>query len=472
MRGTPGDTESARGMSIYQYFEHSAERRDVSMSLSEKHSPTDASSMFGRRRETQAFCDWLGAFRAPGAQRFLMVSGPSGCGKTTIARLCVQKAGFRALDINPSLNRNKKDVMEMLSLCNGGRYAMVFDEFDFMDNFSLADVNVLMEAYPRIPFVFVVSRHTHGKTFDLSKSANLIAMSPLPVASLVEWTRGIMAAEGMDAGVAERVVDTCKGDMRGVLKWLELHKHYNVSDLSPATWQTQKDDDVDCIRATKLLLHSAAGLSVAEALRLVKYDINLITSMVSENYLLLTHDMQAASLCADLVSVSATVESFIYMKQAWDLWDTFALCGAVAPAALVRRDSSEEPTFTRMWSKISNMYYRIYQLDDVRMCMKRNRSSHDDETLMFMGAKAFNEIANGNITGCIQEMVRMGMSSDNINMTVKYGTMTRYKNTLQKKIKKEFDKVAGKGAAGAAGGRATNGKVKCRSRHKKEETAK
>jgi hypothetical protein len=76
--------------------------------------------------------------------------------------------------------------------------------------------------------------------------------------------------------------------------------------------------------------------------------------------------------------------------------------------------------------------------------MKKNGMSCDIDTLMYMGDKYYQLIAGGKLQLCIETLSSIGLTSDNINMLIKYGTMCRYKNTLQKKIKKEYDRCKGK----------------------------
>ena len=86
------------------------------------------------------------------------------------------------------------------------------------------------------------------------------------------------------------------------------------------------------------------------------------------------------------------------------------------------------------------MYYRIYQLDDVRRCLQKAGLSHDSDTIIYMGVYYFNMISNGDIAKCINDLSLIGMNTDNVNMLLKQGNIIKYKGTLQKKIKKEFDK--------------------------------
>jgi Replication factor RFC1 C terminal domain/ATPase family associated with various cellular activities (AAA) len=449
-------------MSIFRYVARAAVERPASLSLSEKYEPRSADQIFGRQDEVGQLRAWLTAFQAAAGgavPRFALLSGPSGTGKSVTARTVLADLGMHCVDVNPSVNRSKKELQEVLALCRGAAAAVLLDEFDFLD-LSLSDVRVLLDASPRIPFIIIVNKHSHGKSFDLSKEGLVIHFRPLPPEDVTRWATRVMRAEGMDSKYAKDVVAACDGDMRFILRWLELH---HKTPLSAAAFQGgsagpsgpgaySKDDDIDCIRATRMLLYSGDALSVEEALRVVSSDVNLISSMVSENFASVADDASPDTLarCADVISCADVLESFVYSHQAWDMWDACALCGAVFPAMLVRRRCATEPNFTKMWSKISNMYYRIYQLNDVRQCLVNNRLSCDLDTLIYMGSLCHHQVVHGDMTACIEALVRMGMSSDNINMLIKQGTMVRYKNTLQKKVKKEYDKVTGKVARRAA----------------------
>lgn len=431
-------------MSILQYIEHRVIDKDLSLSLSEKYEPRSLKDLVGREKEVDELRKWLSSRER--THRFAIISGVSGTGKTLLARLLLKEHGYSVMDVNPSVNKSKKDIVDVLSMCNTHKYAVLMDEYDFIDNLSIHDTRFLLDSFPNIVFVFIVSKHTHGKTFDLSKDGLLIHMHALGGSTLIPWVEQIMKKEGMDSSYASKVVSACEHDMRYTLKWLEFNHKTQLSDAAFEASSHAKDEDLDCMTATKMLLYSSEPLVVSDALRIVHYDVNLISSMVSENVMSLLgdEDVRVMESCADLISSADVIESFVYNKQAWDMWEIFALNGAVYPSLLARRDSTEEPNFTKMWSKISNMYYRIYQLDDVRMCLRKKGMSFDLDSLMFLGAKCYHEIVHGDMTTCIKDMVDMGMTSDNINMTVKYGSMMRYKNTLQKKIKKEYDKAIGK----------------------------
>jgi Replication factor RFC1 C terminal domain len=378
-----------------------------------------------------------------------MITGPSGMGKSIVAKLLMEHMNIPYIDVNPLLIKGSKEISSTLSMSTAVM-AVILDEYDFIDVLSFNDTKGLISAFPRTPFIIVVNKYSHGKTFDLSKEGMVVNFNPIPSGDVCKWTTKIMRAEGMNWKMASEIVNICDGDMRQILKWLELNGRHlpginKGSALDRASYK--KDEDIDCITATKYILDREKKLDPDDALSIVGYDINLVSSMISENYLTINKDMSCIDTiakCADLISLADNIESYIYASQSWYLWENYATCAAVYPAALVRTNDTSNLIFTKLWSRISNMYYRIYQLNDIKMCLLKQSCSNDMDTMTALGYISHYQITNGDITACIQRLVKNGMDSDNINMLVKHGNMIRYKNTLQKKIKKEYDKVIGK----------------------------
>lgn len=455
-------------MSIYDYVERKASGKQINKTLREYHTPVGLFELIGRKHESDTIVSWLESFkyskRTSNMHRYLMVSGPSGVGKTLLIQLAVKYCGMYVVDLHQDCMKSRREIQDSLTTCNKN-YVALFEEFDFMEGISAADAKAIMEAYPDIAFVFIVNRFTHGKTFDLSKDALHVSLSPLGSKELHLWVHSIILHENMFTSlktkdlseIIEKVIHMSGGDMRFILNWLEFyHKGVNNSSatlVNPAQClqdKHHKDEDINCIKATQLLLYSDDPITVKQALDLVNYDINLVTSMVAENYLSVasTHKkskpgdlISKVADGAEMISLSDIVEQDMFNSQAWNAWEVFALFGAVYPSLHLRSANAKNPSFTKMWSVVSNMYYRFYRIDEIKAVLRKRGWSVDTDTLLATGRIIYAQMSSTGFDEHLKEYISLGLTADNINMLVRCGTLLEYKNTIQKKIKKEYDRV-------------------------------
>lgn len=350
-------------MNIYDYVQRKVAEKPHDGSIGLKYLPKTLGDLTRTCHDMAILCanQWFRTFRDKGREqaRFLMISGPSGVGKTTLARLAAKENGFDVAEVPCSLVKSKKDLeLSLRSVTN--KHACIVDEVDEIETQVLSDVKDFAKEHPGIPLVFVCTKHAYGKPVDLVKHSELVQLRRAPRPKLVEWLQAIIQQEGLDVDPAF-LIDQSKGDLKQILCMLDLNRKPTGQILV-----SKKDPAVDAINAVEMLMCSSQPLPMPVAMRLVTLDPNIVTTMVSENYLDVAQDLEGIARAADAFSAADMVDTKIYASQCWELWDTWTYFGAVYPAFQVRRQSTHDIRFTKLWSKMSNMYLRRGYMADLK----------------------------------------------------------------------------------------------------------
>ena len=83
----------------------------VNQTLIEKYTPTDLSQVIGNKKNIESLLWWLREFKNKKAEKKgILISGPSGIGKTIIAKLALQKWGYRVIEFNAGDVRSQKSL--------------------------------------------------------------------------------------------------------------------------------------------------------------------------------------------------------------------------------------------------------------------------------------------------------------------------------------------------------------------------
>jgi DNA polymerase III delta prime subunit len=363
-------------MDIFRYIEKGEVQRSRDDTLLSKHRPQRLTDLICSDMAVLCLNQWFRKFRKREADRkpLLMISGPSGVGKSTMASLALSEHGYaRELTVCCTALRVRKDVTTVLQdLVNDGTMGVVVDNVDVADGACLSAIQEAASspAASMVPFVFVCERHEYGRPTDISKNCEIIALRHPSKAKVCAWAKSVAKSEGIGASDAtlSEIVEKARGDLRNVLMTLDLNRSGGsfVAD--------QKDSNMDAIEITRHLFSPESAGDTSESIRMVHTDFNIITSMVSENYLDLDDAASADAIAraADAISHSDVVETRIFADQQWDLWDEYAMFGAVYPASQVRSGARlNEVRFTRSWSRISNMYLRKSILRQLRTGLRK-----------------------------------------------------------------------------------------------------
>lgn len=424
-------------MSIFNFVERTTFAKQDSSLLS-KYRPTRLADVLCHELNVLCINQW---FRQYGTERpYLMISGPSGSGKSLIADLALREHGFdRHLVLCCASLKSKKDVLNELSDIGAPGTAVIVDNLDHVDASTLSCIKEQADAFKKVPFIFLCEKHTYGKPIDIVKFCEVITLKRPPKSRLIPWVEEITKKESIAIDTA-KLVDQCKGDVRQILLSLEM----NCGGKQPVQklFFSQKDANHDAIEISEHLLCNGAPMNVHNCIRLVHADINIITSMVSENYLDVASndDIDAVADAADSVSMAEVVENKIFGNQQWELWDTFATLGAVYPASRVRCQNTHSIRFTRVWSRISNMYLRRGIVQDLRTNLRKTDVLTVDVDYLYGLSRllASNLLLPDSITNLVT-MCGHCVPYETVLFLMRLTMGDALKQTLINKIRKEYE---------------------------------
>lgn len=346
-------------MNIYDFVQRRVLEKKVHETISEKYRPRSLADLSGLCSDMAVLCmnQWI----RTRPKRFLMVSGPSGIGKTTIVRLALAEAGYVLVDLPCSIVKTAKDF-EVLVRCVTDLHACIVDELDVVEAAIGTAIKDFAKARPKVPIVFVCQKHAYGKPMDFAKASEVVQLRRPNRTRLVEWVQTIVRKESIESIDAASLVDQSKGDISQILVTLEM----NRGQTKTAALISKKDPPLDAIGTVEMLMCSASPMTASLAMRLTSLDPTIVGSMVSENYVDVATDIGRAAEAAEALSVADVMENQMYGHQCWELWDPWTFFGAVYPASRVRRQSTHAVRFTKIWSKLSNMYLRKGYLSSLK----------------------------------------------------------------------------------------------------------
>lgn len=347
-------------MNIYDFVQRRVHEKKVQKTIAQKYQPHSVADLAGLLPDMAVLCvnQWI----RTRSKRFLMVSGPTGVGKTTLVRLALAEAGFVPIDVPCSIVKTAKDF-EILVRSVTDRHALLVDELDIVEPVLGTTVKDFAKTRPNVPIAFVCQKHTYGKAMDFAKASEVVQLRRPSRTRLIDWVQTIVQKESIQGLDAAALVDQSKGDISQILVTLEL----NRGQTSGATaLMSKKDPPLDAIGTVEMLMCSTSPLTASLAMRLTSLDPTIVGSMVSENYVDVAIDIDAAAEAAEALSVADVMEDQMYGHQCWELWDPWTFFGAVYPASRVRRKSTHAIRFTKIWSKLSNMYLRKGYLSSLK----------------------------------------------------------------------------------------------------------
>ena len=350
-------------MNIYDFVQRRALDKKVHETISEKYRPRSLAHLSGLCSDMAVLCvnQWIRTRQ----KRFLMISGPSGVGKTTLAKLALTEAGLLIVDIPCSIVKTAKDF-EILVRSVTDRHALLVDELDVVEPTLGTIVKDFAKTWPNVPIVLVCQKHAYGKPMDFAKVSEVVQLRRPNRTRAIEWIQSIVRKESIQELDAASLIDQTKGDLSQILVTLELNKGTSSASSKGPALVSKKDPPLDAIGTVEMLMCSASPLTASLAMRLTSLDPTIVGSMVSENYVDIASDIHRAAEAADALSVADVMENQMYGHQCWELWDPWTFFGAVYPASRVRRNSTHAIRFTKIWSKLSNMYLRKGHLMTLR----------------------------------------------------------------------------------------------------------
>lgn len=351
-------------MNIYKYVQKTEIKNKLPTSITEKYVPQNLADVLAVDMSLACVNHFFRTFRQGTHSKSLLISGPSGIGKTLIARLAAREHAYDpVIEIPCSVVKTPKDLEESMR-CMTSSGALIVDDLDAVESKVLQDIRDYSKKNPRVPVVYICSKHTYGKPMDLCKTSEVVAMRRPPRNKVIQWASRIVSLEHFPKTFdVSQVIDHCKGDMRQILLTLEMNRPSASLD-SQKTLILQKDPCLDATNAVELMMmQRSQDVSVNLAFRLVHLDPSNVMTMISENYLdILGDDIDTASRSADSISLADTMEESMYQNQCWELYDSWIFAGAVYPGLACRRPFVGTPRFTKLWSKTSNMYLRMGHL--------------------------------------------------------------------------------------------------------------
>jgi len=352
-------------MNIYKYIERTEAPKTPPTSIIEKYVPTCMSDVVATDMSLACINHYFRSFRQGAHTKTLLISGPSGIGKTLLARLAAKEHGYDPIiEVPCSIVKTSKELGDTMQ-CMTSTGAIIVDDLDIVESKVLHDIREYVKKNPRVPVIYVCTKHTYGKPMDLCKTSEVIAMRRPPRNKVLQWTDDIVKREHFPRSFdVSHVIDHCKGDIRQILLTLEMNRPGKLHELSTKPLILQKDPCLDATNAVELLMmQRAQDVPVNLAFCLVHLDPSNVMTMISENYLdILGDDIETASRAADSISVADTMEESMYRTQCWELYDSWLFAGAVYPGLVCRRPIVCTPRFTKLWSKMSNMYLRMGHL--------------------------------------------------------------------------------------------------------------
>lgn len=365
-------------MDIYHFVERKPIEKPTNSSLLAKYAPRKCSDIVCNDMSILLGNQWFKGFRkGGGSKRFMLVSGPSGIGKSSLVRLLSEEHGYIPLEILCSCVKTHKEF-DAISKTITPAYCLIVDEVDTVEGAVLTDVKDLAKKMPRLPIVFICTKHTYGKPVELCKVSEVVSMKRPNRAKLVDWTRSIIAKENIcirDAEV-EQIVDRCRGDVRQILLTLEVNRYNGVKD---DVFVLKKDPCIDATNVIEaVMMGNAPDVSVSNAMRMCDVDPSNIITMAAENYLDIgCKDFEKITQAADAFSMADILENDMYMNQNWESYDSWLFMGATYPMMCMRTPSTHSLRFTKLWSKTSNMFMRMGQYRELRaFCPSMNTIEH------------------------------------------------------------------------------------------------
>lgn len=376
-------------MSIYDYVVAKKAKPKPDDSLEARYRPRRLCDVVTTDMTVLCINKWIREFEhgTPGRRRFLMLSGPVGAGKTLMATLALEEAGYELpWTFSCASIRNKKEVEKFfddIPSRGARRQAVLVEEVDCIEKGVLDVLRHEADLRSTWPFVMVCEKHAYGKAMDAAAECQVVPVKRPPRPRLIDWTFSIMTREGIsqERREAEALVDACRGDVRQVLKTLDLNRNRRSKELVVS----RRDADCDAIECVMRLLCTDTGSQqcVVTNLQMAGMDVAIVNSMIAENYLDVAaagarkrqggavDDMAAVAEAADGFSIGDIVETVILSTQRWELTDVWSVSAALYPARLVRANSTHPIRFTKMWSKLSNACLRRGHIKEILCSMQK-----------------------------------------------------------------------------------------------------
>lgn len=262
-------------------------------------------------------------------KRCIAICGASGLGKTTMARILLRQHGhhdFLEVDLVgmqlPQVTPDKTLICRMVEDVEGyrGDRPLLLDGADSPAWTETSGLSAL--ARRRTAPTIVVCDETRKPR---SRTCDTVVLRRPTISQLCAHLQNLF--EQVPQETLYTIVDKAKCDIRHIFANIESY-------LTGSTLWGGRDDFLDGTESITQLFSESAQGDIEHACRLA--GIGDSHALVHENYLdAKSGDIHKIAGAADWMSLGDVLESRLYSRQAWQLYDFRLFAGSVAPAFCV-----------------------------------------------------------------------------------------------------------------------------------------
>jgi DNA polymerase III delta prime subunit len=418
------------------------------MNWLEKYKPNFLSELKTNKSEIEKAIKWIKDYKknSESTKKVLFIIGPTGVGKTYLADLLFKEYNYQKIELNSTDVRSQKKIGEFLKksltyknvidMFNDGNLpiGILMDEIDsicklsdkggFTEFLNLLKYNDKYETYKKNindkkkskkikitvdeyiklynPIICTSSDINDKKINELKKYSEVIYLRKPSNDEMASIIDDLYSKNKQDIEKIAKleIINHAQGDIRRLIILLEdLHYYADNNKITYSMIEDykkvykDKEEDIQLIQSTKILLHNK--LEVAQCEMYFDVDCLLTPLMIYHNsidFIKNTEDTSNKKLSCyknilESLCIHDTIQTNIFEVQDWDeLYHIAAFYGAAVPNyhfnLLKTKKKTVEIQFTSLLNKISQMYVNKKLLNGAKFSI--GKLNYDTNEIIYL----------------------------------------------------------------------------------------